>query len=242
MQQRLGAGDDLSLGWAAFSRDLGVFVGAFFVGSLIMSASMFICAGPIVVGYSRMALKAARGERVEFNDLFSGFSQFGPAFVLGLLWIIALSVVSFIAGLIGGGMQLALFWLPVIPQLLAVPLGGVIGLLFAALTYRAPYYMADGDLDAMSCLQRAWTFGKANLGYTSVLQLLVQVVTWAGFAACGVGSLFATPLIWVMQGVSVARSEARPGVYEQPLLASPPYGQPPLYTPESQSVEPRDTW
>ena len=55
-----------------------------FVYSLIVNAisfisgiGMYIIGGPLIVGLALAYLKVIRGDKPEFNDLFSGFDRFG---------------------------------------------------------------------------------------------------------------------------------------------------------------------
>ena len=62
--------------------------------------------GPLVVGYKKYFLRLLRQERVEFNQLFDGFSCFAPAFVASILctvfiflWTLLLVVPGIIAAI-----------------------------------------------------------------------------------------------------------------------------------------------
>ncbi len=83
---RIDFGRAFSLGWIAFSDNVGVFIGA---TCLTFVISMTVVLGPaIYAGYYYMALKALRGGRPVINDLFIGFGRFGSYFLGGLLMFI----------------------------------------------------------------------------------------------------------------------------------------------------------
>ena len=92
--------DALKKGWGILQKNMGVAIGVFIVGGLLLSISgclvipPLLLAGPMVGGLCIFSLKATRGEHVEFGDLFKGFSNFGG--FLGAFWltfiIMALSV------------------------------------------------------------------------------------------------------------------------------------------------------
>lgn len=88
--------DALKKGWGILQKNMGVAIGVFIVGGLLLSISgclvipPLLLAGPMVGGLCIFSLKATRGEYVEFGDLFKGFSNFGgflAAFLLGSLYL-----------------------------------------------------------------------------------------------------------------------------------------------------------
>ena len=96
--------DALKKGWGILQKNMGVAIGVFIVGGLLLSISgclvipPLLLAGPMVGGLCIFSLKATRGEYVEFGDLFKGFSNFGgflAAFLLGSLYLGLVALMGF---------------------------------------------------------------------------------------------------------------------------------------------------
>ena len=71
--------------WALFRKDPVTHALAALLVSVVGVLSLCILLGPLLVGYLRLVQRASRGEQVSYNEVFSGFSQFLPALLLGLL-------------------------------------------------------------------------------------------------------------------------------------------------------------
>ena len=195
MNNPLDIGVAFREGWAAFAREAVALIVGFLLFGLVAGLSFGICAGPMTVGYQSMCIRAARGESVQIGDVFSGFSKFGPSFILMLLYGLA----------VGLGTLLC-----VIP-----------GLAVAWFCVWATFLMADGDEDAMSCLKRSWEYSKQNMGGVIVMVIVASVVGSVGSAVGGVGGLVTMPLQMMMLAVAYNRAfGSGSGVFaEQPLPA-----------------------
>lgn len=172
MGQPLDIGVTLKLGWESFTREAVAMIVGFLLFMLVAGISMGICSGPMILGYNRMALRAARGEHVEIGDVFKGFDAFGPSFILSILIGIIVSIgiaLCVIPGIVAGFMLCWAFW-----------------------------FMADGDLDPMSCLRRSSDFVKANVGAVLVFVIVASVVSSIGGAVGGIGSLVTGPIAMLM--------------------------------------------
>jgi uncharacterized membrane protein len=151
----------------------------FIVMVVVSGFTCLLCLGPMTVGYSRMCLRAARGGTVEIGDVFSGFSQFGPSFLLMFLFVVMVVIGS------------ALFVLP--------------GMIVALLFFWAPWFMADGDNDPISCLKRSMAYSLANLGPVLVFVLVNALIMNLGHAV-GVGGLLTAPVAMAMAAHGFARA------------------------------------
>jgi len=77
------------------------------LGSLILSLGSFftigILAGPLMLGFTNICVKIARGEKASLDDLKLGFQRFGTAFVAAILMGIAMFIgflLLFVPGII----------------------------------------------------------------------------------------------------------------------------------------------
>lgn len=96
LMEKLAAGLDrgLTLGRFTFSVNDGIF-----------GLAEFLIGGTLQLGFARFLLKQQRGEKPEFNDLFSGFDRFGTGFAqrfLRSLYVILWSLLLIIPGIMAG--------------------------------------------------------------------------------------------------------------------------------------------
>lgn len=194
MNDALNIGTALKMGWEGFARSaVALIVGTLLVG-MVSAVTLGICAGPMLVGYCEMCLRASRGEQVEIADVFTGFSRFGSAFILMLLYGLMVVIGCF------------LFVLPG---------------LFAAIVFAwSPFVMADGENDPIACLRRSYEFSMQNLGAVVVFLLVAWIVSASG-SLVAFGSLITSPLSQMMMAVGFLRGFSRSGMpVEQALPPS----------------------
>jgi hypothetical protein len=145
---------------------VGIVVGAFFQ-----------------VGFVRMWLKAARGERPEFDELFSGGSRFLPMLLSTLILGFAVCV----------GAMLCL-----------VP--GVIvglGLMFM------PYYVVDQELGPMDAMAASWSATTGQKGALFLFAIVTVLLAMGGAMACCVGFLIAMPITAIATATVYLRISGR---------------------------------
>lgn len=122
-------------------------------GVIVMGLSIVslgLLAGPLSVGHIRMVEKQQRGEPPRIEDVFSGFSSFGAAFVT--------SLILFVAMFIG--------------MLLLVLPGIFVGLAWGF----ALWFVALEGASASEALGRAWQLFKAHTLSVIVICLLLAVI------------------------------------------------------------------
>jgi len=102
---KVDAMEALRAGWDAFKETMGLSIGVYLVASLLIVVSGCLIIGPIFLagpiwgGVCIYSLKAIRGEQVDFNDLFSGFSNFG-SYLAAFLLILIMVALSTLPGLL----------------------------------------------------------------------------------------------------------------------------------------------
>lgn len=109
--------------WELFRKDPVAHVLAMLVVSVLSVLSLGIALGPLLVGYLGMVQRSSRGEQVSFDQVFSGFSQFVPALVLGLLIGVGVCIGSLL--LVLPGVAFAVFTCLAFPALAYAGLGPV---------------------------------------------------------------------------------------------------------------------
>lgn len=128
------------------------------------SSVVNLCVGSYIAGgIVSFALKVARGQPVEFGDVFSGGKYFGRMFVAALC--------AFIAVLLGC-------------CLLLVP-----GLIVALGISQYSYLVVDQNLGGIDALKKSWEMTNGHRMNLFVFGLLAFLVVLAGYIACIIGAL-----------------------------------------------------
>lgn len=207
---KVDAMEALRAGWDAFKETMGLSIGVYFVASLLILVSGCLIIGPIFLagpiwgGVCIYSLKAIRGEHVDFNDLFSGFSNFGSYFAAFLLILIMVAL-STLPGL------LVMF----VPAILLGPDGAIVAismLMGTLLMVLIPAYyslrymfsfllLADGRADsAGEALKMSAAGVRRNIGGVLLFFLLAALISGVA-GMTGLGSLFTSP--WL--GIAMAK-------------------------------------
>ncbi len=182
MNQALDIGTTLKLGWDTFVQAPVALILGFLVLLVLGGVSLGVCAGPLAVGYSRMCLKAARGQPVEVGDIFDGFQQFVPSLILFVVTVVAVTVGSI------------LFLLP--------------GLAAAFLTFFAFWFMAeDPEIGAIDSIRASVAFIRRDFAATLVFALVTSIVASVGNVV-GFGMLLTGPLAAAMIAHGFVRARA----------------------------------
>lgn len=162
--------------------------------------------GPLLVGVYAALLKQYRGEKADFGMLFSGFSKFFPAFVIGLLLILP----GILLNTYNMAMRIAQFLAIFNPNELtagAATILGLVGLLLNVLalvgsiicgitfTFGLPL-LADKDLPLMDAIKLSARAGWANFGGLFLLFLLLGLIMIGGIIALCIGIFFVLPIIY----------------------------------------------
>ncbi len=164
--------------WELFAKDPVTHVVAALLVSILGVLSLCILLGPLVVGYLELVQRARRGEQVSFNDVFSGFGQFLPALVLGLL--------------IGAGVTIGSIFL-VLP--------GVAFAVFTCLAFPALAYSGLGPVEA---IKRSFQLVRDNL-VNVVATLFVLAVLQSLGGAVLFGVILTAPLSMIALALTYER-------------------------------------
>jgi len=128
------------------------------------------------IGETQIILKMARRQPTQYSDLFGGGSVFLPALGAGILFGIA-----FFFGIL----------------LLIVP-----GIILALMWWPYYYLVADKKAGVFESFSLASRVTQNNWGTACLLFLLSMGISILGCLACGIGILFAAPLVATMWGVA----------------------------------------
>ena len=164
------------------------------VGALITVLCTPITLGvlgpPLALGYSTMCLKVARGEAASLDDLWSGFSRFVPALIMGLI-----AAVAVVIGL----------------ALLVVP-GVALMILF---TFAFHFMATDPDAEPVECLKSSVMLVKDNAIDVLVLWLFGVIVS-AVLTSTLAGIFVVTPFVSLLSAVLFVKLDAKVGATAAP--------------------------
>jgi uncharacterized membrane protein len=152
--------------FAALKRDFWSIVLVHLVWALL--SCFIVTSPPLLVGISRFNAKVLQGSPAGFNDLFSGFDDFGPAFLMALVMLLLLSIGFFLC--FAPGYYLAIAW--------SMSWG----------------LLADRRGTFWECLEMSRQAVTAHWGWAFLLLLVANLVSGLGAIACGVGILATLPL------------------------------------------------
>lgn len=137
--------------------------------SLCAAAAYVLLNGPIGYGYAYIALKAARDDEAEIQDVVEGFRDYPNVVVAHLLVSVAVG--------------LGLF-------LLIVP-----GVIFACKLAFTPYLVMDRKMSAWDAMQESWRMTTGHAGTVFLIGLLAVPVVLAGLIALFVGVFVSLMLV-----------------------------------------------
>ncbi len=164
--------------WEIFRKDPVPYVLGMLVVSIGGVLSLGIALGPLIVGYLDMVRRGSRGESVEVGQVFSGFSQFVPAFITGLV--------------IGVGVVIGTF-------LLVLP--GLVFAFFTSLAFPALVYEGLGPVEA---LKRSFELVKDNLVNVAAVLIVVCILQSIGSAVL-FGVLLTAPIATIALAATFER-------------------------------------
>lgn len=190
-------GKYISDGFNIFSKEWLMFSLYGLVSFIILTVSVFTIFGfvlilyPTLLGFSVAAEKVERGERLEFNDFFGAFKNFGQYAVLGLL-------VLFCLGLIVGIYLFMIFAMTANPSEEPNPIlmmGVMLFFFVAIIGYYAlqvlmiftPYLIHYGNYSAVDAIKKSFEVAKKKFWWLLLFVFVIGVIASVGQYACLIG-------------------------------------------------------
>lgn len=185
MDKPLDIGENLKLGWNTFTENAVAMIVGMLLVAVVGGFSLGICLPAMLLGYNQMILRAINGEKVEIGDVFGGFKNFVPAFILYLIMAIA----------IGIGMMF-----------LVIP-----GLIIAFMFVWAPWILAqEPTMSPIDCLKASVEAVKGDIGGNAVFVLVFMVISAAGNFV-PFGGLLTSPVATAMMAHGFKRTAQSAG-------------------------------
>lgn len=150
------------------------------------------------LGMTMGLLKLARGQDVEFAELFRGGRFFLRFLGAALLYVLAL-VPVFIVCAVPAGVAIALTrgepsGLAIVAIIASIILW-VVGVMFVSVRlYLFPYVLVDRDCGAIDSIRASFEITRGHVVELLAVALLSGLIGISGVLACGVGLLFTYPL------------------------------------------------
>lgn len=190
-------GKYISDGFNIFAKEWLMFSLYALVSTIILTVALFTVFGfvlilyPTLLGFSVAAEKVERGERLEFNDFFGAFKNFGQYAVLGLL-------VLFCIGLIVGVYLFMIFAMTANPSQEPNPIlmmGVMLFFFVAIIGYYAlqvlmiftPYLIHYGNYSAGDAIKKSFAVAKKKFWWLLLFVFVVGVIASIGQYACLIG-------------------------------------------------------
>lgn len=200
-----GAGDfsiqrALSDGWNATRNYFPLWLGVGIVGSLCAGAAAITVIGAIVVvpvlvyGGIKFLLNMLDG-RAQFNDLFSGFSNYGSVLGRMLLLILLLALIGLASEsvlLIGNFTDSGVLQLVGSLIYLGATLFVILPLSFST------FFLVDQNMGATEALGASWRIARGKLGKLLLLTLVEMLIGVLGVLALVVGVIFSMTIAYAM--------------------------------------------
>jgi len=214
----------ISNAWNLISPNYWLFFGISFVAVLILFAVQLVpFVGPVIMvlltpplmgGVYYVALRAMRGESVDFGMMFKGFEKAGPLFLIGAISA-APTIIFTILDIFLRSTQVlmeAIMRNQGRNQFQAAPniavAGGVIVLVAVVVgvfviisllwsitfAFAVPIAM-DQDVDALTAIKLSARSSWSNFGGVLVLMILAWLMSFGGALLCCVGLFFVLPIV-----------------------------------------------
>lgn len=169
-QPEIKIGEWITEGWEIFVSDVGMFLLAGLIFTILNSICFPIFLGPLSCGMFLMIFDRMQGGKADIKRLFSGFDFFGPAFVAGLIFFLLYAV----------GMIVTVIGL----MLLVIP--GLIGLALLVLLETAFLFVfqliAHENMGATDAISASFEKVKTNLWGFLLFGLVIFLINWAGYS------------------------------------------------------------
>jgi hypothetical protein len=190
----------LNEGWEATKRYFPLWLGVGIVGAVVAGVAAVTIIGYFLVlpvlayGGIKFLLNMLDG-KAEFNDLFSGFSNYGT--VLGRMLLTVLIMVA-----ITLACESIFLWGTATQSASLTLVGGLIYLAATVLVIVplsfSYFFVVDQDMSAVEALGASWRISRGKLGKLIALAFLAALISMLGLLALVVGVLFTITVSYAM--------------------------------------------
>jgi uncharacterized membrane protein len=147
---------------------------------------------PIAFGLLFVYMTAARGDRVEFHNIFAAFRNYGSVIVAGIFYTVVFNGISILLGLITRHLPL-----------LGIPLyilWAIFCIIIACKLAFIPYLLLDRKMKAIESIKTSWRMTNGHAWKVFLIYLLAIPISIAGAICFGVGIIIA--IMWIMLAIA----------------------------------------
>ncbi len=222
-------GDAFNYGWRKLQQNLGpILLGllAYVAAVLVLSMIWFFITSVLFTSSSEAPFEAMLTGQDAGRTIFGGLLMLGLQSLVGFIgFVIIQAAVTRAALAITDGRSIelqTLFALDNIGQLvigalvvgLATSIGTMLcyipGLIVMFFSQFYVHFLLDRNLDAMDAIKASFAFVNANLGTLTGFFLASLVAYLLGALLCGIGLLFAVPVVIIAQAYTFRRLQGEP--------------------------------
>lgn len=210
----------ISNAWNLIKPNYGMFLGISLLTYVLVACipcfNVFLM-GPVMGGFYYTALRAMRGEPIEFGMMFKGFERFVPLMVVGLIQMIPsiiyqtfditirfsnVGVESILqnSGSRNGEIDPSIIFASgyfIVIMIIAVVLM-IFSIVWAiSFAFAIPIAMENPSLSPIDALKLSARASWGNVGGIIVLAILSFLIALGGVIALCIGIFFVLPIIWV---------------------------------------------
>lgn len=206
-------GQCFSEGWNLIEEDYLTLVGISLCGIILMYLLPLLLQGPVYCGMFLVLFDRMKGGRIKFERFFDGFNFFLPSlFVILLTFIpgiivtvvvvvLAIGILASGAVLEDGGASGALLGSIGLLALILI-IGLVVAISIQILLSFALPLVVDRRLGPIDACKSSMRTVRDNLGFVVGLVVLQSLLLFAGALLCGVGAVFAFPLVFASSAIA----------------------------------------
>lgn len=202
-------GKYLSEGFTIFGKEWLMFSLYGFVSILILAFSAITVVGfvfllyPTLLGFSVTADKVVKGEKLEFNDFFGAYKNFGSHAVLGLifvgLYVLAVAPYFYVVfwSIEAQGSVNPSFWgmgLSMVFMLVMI----LVLYISQILLFYAPYLIHYGNYSSSEAIQKSISLAKKKFWWFLLLVFITGMIANLGQYACFIGMFATIPIAFII--------------------------------------------
>ena len=200
-------GNYLSYGFKIFGKEWLMFSLYGLISTFILLFSFFTVIGfallfyPTILGFAVAAEKVEKGEKLELNDFFGAFKNFGEYFILGIIFIvfIILLFVPYFSSIFilfeYPDSNLAVFGMVGSMLFMMLMIFGIYFLQIAL--FFAPYLIHFGNYSAKEAMGTSFKLAKKNFWWMLLFVFVVGLISGIGQYLCLVG-MFASMAVGML--------------------------------------------
>ncbi len=146
---------------------------------------------PIAFGIYFVYMTAARGDKVEFGDIFAAFKNYGNVILVAILYVIVIGGISIVLNIITGHLVIVGVLLNILWFVFSI-------IIYCKLAF-VPYLLLDRRMKAIEAIQTSWDMTSGHAWKVFLIGLLAIPIFIAGIICLLVGVIIS--MMWVNMAI-----------------------------------------